>query len=282
MIEFEYIKPKFSDIKYISIYSLILSVLFTITFVRFSKENEIILNVLFSFFIFIFLLLLSRIMFMKIIAYKNGFEIEIRQTYFDRYGIRLYDKISYYNRNVWHNHHYKGIPTTAISIFIYIFTLGTIIFPSMWSYNYKKLEHMHIGTHQVGEYDMPHMYNIGVSEYRKSKAIFAGFLFYFIAAIFLKVFFNLIGETFFNWFSFILFWIAFVTILPIPGTEGYEFWRKNNFAWIMAITILILGMLSVIIFNSILYVIVVAALSSTVLVFVAYWKKIMGGGHNGH
>ena len=70
---------------------------------------------------------------------------------------------------------------------------------------------MHIGTHQEEEYSMAHMYNIGISEYRKSKAIFAGFLFYFIAAVFLKVFFNVIGETFFNWFSFILFWIAFVS-----------------------------------------------------------------------
>jgi hypothetical protein len=63
------------------------------------------------------------------------------------------------------------------------------------------------------EYDMAHMYNIEVSEYRKSKAIFGGFLFYLIVAIFLKAFFNVLGENYFNWFTFILFWIAFVTIL---------------------------------------------------------------------
>ncbi len=281
MIEFEYIKPSENDIKYISIYSLVLSVLFTISFTRFSKENETIANVFLFFFIFIFILFIFRIMFMKIIAYKNGFEIEIRHTHFDRYGIRLYDKMSYYSQNIFHNHTYKGIPTFAITILIYIFTLGVIIFPSMWNYNYKKIGHMHIGTHQEEEYSMAHMYNIGISEYRKSKAIFAGFLFYFIAAVFLKVFFNVIGETFFNWFSFILFWIAFVTILPIPGTEGYEFWRKNNFAWIMAITILILGMLSLVVFNSVIYVISVTVLTSVIMIFIIYWKKMMGGGH-GH
>ena len=129
---------------------------------------------------------------------------------------------------------------------------------------------------------MPHMYNIGISEYRKSKAIFAGFLFYFIAAVFLKVFFNLIKDTFFNWFTYILFWIAFVTILPIPGTEGYEFWRKNNFAWIMAITILILGMLSLVVFNSIIYVISVTVLTSVIMIFIIYWKKIMSSDEHGH
>ena len=279
MIEFEYIKIKFKETKLILLFSFVLSILFSISFIRFSNYAISELGIFIRFFMFIFIILYLRQIFMKIVAYKNGFEIEIRQTHFDRYGLRTYDKISYYSHNIKHNHHYLGIPTSVISILIYIFTLGIIIFPSIWNYSYRKIEHMHLGTRQAWEYEMGHMFNIEVSDYRKSKAIFAGFIFYFIIALFLKSFFTLIGETLFNWYGFILFWIALITILPIPGTEGYDFWRKNNFAWVMAITILILGMLSIFIFKNIIYVVGVTIFTSIIMIFVIFYKKIMKHGH---
>lgn len=275
MIEVEYIKLKDFEVKLLALFSSILAIFFTISFIRFSGEKIIDFSVFIYFFLFIFIILSLRLVFMKIVAYRNGFEIFIRQTHFDRYGFRMYDKISYYSHNIRHNKNFHGIPTSIISILLYLFSLGMIIFPSMWNYTYKKLEHMHLGTHFHDEYLYPHMFNIGVSDYRVSKSLFAGFLFYVIIAFFLKVFFSIIGETLFNWYSFILLWIAFITILPIFGTEGYEFWRKNNFAWICMITILILGMFSIFIFESIWYVLAVTIFTSFVIICIAYWKKIM-------
>jgi len=282
MIEIEYIKIKLVELKLILIYTLVLSMLFSITLFRFSKESSFDVYIFISFYIFIFLLLYLRSIFMKIIAYKNGFEIEMRNVYVDRYGLRFYDKISYYQHNIKHNLGYKGIPMWIICILIYIFTLGLLIFPSIWNYKYKKIEHMFFGTRQAWEYTMGQMYNIGISDYRKSKAFFAGFLFYFIILLFLKIFTIITKASIFNWFSFILIWIAIITILPIPGTEGFSFWQKNNFAWIMATTIMILGMICIFIFQSLFYVITMSIFSSLVVIFFIFYKKIMGGSGSGH
>ena len=50
----------------------------------------------------------------------------------------------------------------------------------------------------------------------------------------------------------------------------------------MAITMLILGMLSLVVFNSIIYVISVTVLTSVIMIFIIYWKKMMGGDSHGH
>ena len=204
---------------------------------------------------------------MKLIGYFNAFEIDLYQTYFDRFWVNAWDRITFFTGNK------KGIPMSIISVIIYILTLGFIIYPGIWNYKIKKIPHLFLGTRQKFENQMGHMVNIDISDYRYSKALFFGFLYYFFAALILKIFFENTNNYF--WFQFIIFWICFATLIPIFGNEGYEYFRRNNFAWISSFTILILGFVSIFIFESVSYIIGATIISSLIVIFYLFWRKLL-------
>ena len=72
-----------------------LSFLFSLTYVRFSREVVSFAESFTIFLIFFFFMLFGKILLMKFDAYRHGFEIFFRQTYFDRFGLRVYDTISH-------------------------------------------------------------------------------------------------------------------------------------------------------------------------------------------
>lgn len=208
---------------------------------------------------------------MKFVAMRNAFEIDMRLTYFDRFWHYTWSKTSYYVDKKG----FKGIPVWVLSIFIYFLTLGFLIFPAIWNYTIKKIPHLFLGSRQRYENEMGHMSNMEISNFRYSKALFAGFVFYFVFGTFMKLFLQTINQDFYNWFTFILYWFAFWTIIPIFGSEGYELFWRNRLGWIAAITILILGMLSLLIFDSMLYVIFVSLFAIVLVLFVMFKKYVL-------
>lgn len=290
-----YLKPEKKELFDFFIITTIISLLFTVSYFNFDPSNNFsFLQVFFLFWVFVNFVIGMKLLIVKFSAYRHGFEIHLYQTRFDRYGIRDFDKLSSFeNMNKFHSKaknvynladertlhdikptHFKGIPTSTISVILYIFSLGLIVFPSIWNYKCKKIPHLFIGTKEKFD-TQSHMYPLDVTDYRLGKVLFTGFFSYFVIGVILKVFFSVIGESFYNWFIFILYWIAFFTILPIPGTEGHAFWRRWSFGWISAITILILGMLALLIFDSILYVILVTAFSALIVLWVQFWNRFM-------
>ena len=271
-------KDEFTDLLYISI---TLGVLFSITCTRFSSGNLSLLSTFVVFFLFLFVLLSLRLLFMKAIAYRNGFGFNMKMTYFDRYSFRFYDRVSHIMDGkpakiviptVKMN---KGVPMPFVSMLIYIFSLGFFIFPCLWRYNCKKIPHLYSRIKQKYEKLEGASFGIGVSNYRISKVFFGGFLFYFIFGLFLKTFEPIIGSNFTTWFMFALYWIAFTTLVPILGTEGYEFFKRGRFGWISAITVLILGMIGTLIFPSIATILIVTAISTFLVILVMLYKKMM-------
>lgn len=274
---FDYLRFKVEELKDLLLITLVLSLLFSLTFVRFTFDDISFFNVFLSFFFFLTLLFVSRLLFMKYVAYRNGFEIIFRMTYFDRFFLRNYDKISYMTNETQKFvgfqdiKKFRGFPMPVIGIMLYILTLGIIIFPSYWIYDKKKIPHRFIGN--KGFYESHTFFN--VTEYRYAKVLFAGFLFYFIFGLLLKAFYSVIGMSFYNGFIFALYWIAFVTIIPILGTEGYELFTRHWFMWINILTILILGMLALLVFESIEYVLVVTIISFIMVFMVILWRQLM-------
>lgn len=269
-------KPELLNIFYISI---TLSILFSISIIRFTNLPNQFIELLIKIFIFIFILLYTRLLFIKAVAYKNAFEIDLKITYLDRYYLNTYDKLSYYKKKIPEiSSHiqnlkdtFKGIPSTIISFIIYFLTLGLIIYPSLWNYKFNKISVLHVGTRQ--RFESSYFHN--TSDYRFSKALFMGFIFYFLFATILKIFTTLIGLTFYNIFTLILYYIAFISIIPIPASEGYELFRRNPFAWINAIMILIITMIALLIFNNFLYMIIVIIISLIAVFMVLLWKDLM-------
>ena len=100
-----------------------------------------------------------------------------------------------------------------------------------------------------------------------------GYIFYFIFAILLKLILPLEGVTL--WFYFALFWIAFTTLIPLIGTEGFEIYIRSRFAYISAITVLVLGMFSLFIFTSVFSLVLISIPIISIVIFTIYYKKFL-------
>lgn len=300
MSDMKYIVPSRDEVLVLGMVSGVFAFLFSMMFLRFDSGSTL-FDVFFSFFLFLFIFYFSRLIVMKLVGLKNAFEINLDFNYFDKFGFRKFDKLSYYKKKVekvavksslavahsagtlkeveYHKSDFmnKGIPVLFLSVFGYILTLGFFVSPGVFKYKIKKIPHLFLGTQQYHENDVLFYYNMEISDYRISKALFFGFLYYFIFGIFLKLFFE--GSSYYYWFMFILFWVGIVSLVPVPSTEGFALFRTNNFAWIMAITILILSCAGLLIFNSIQYMIIIFIFSFLGLFFVFLWRQVMGGGH---
>ena len=168
---------------------------------------------------------------------------------------------------------FKGIPTIFISIFIYILTLGFLIFPSLWNYTYRKIPYLHFGTQMRREVSMSMNFNIEVSDVRISKTLFTGFIYYIVFALLLRIIFG--NSDFFYWFLLIIFWIGFFTLMPIIGSEGYELWSRDKFYWFSSFVILVIGTLSLLVFQKISYSIIIGIISIIIIIFTYFYKNLM-------
>lgn len=275
----DYVKVKKVELINIIYISLTLSFLFSISVIRFSNAPEQLLELLIKIFIFLFILLYTRLLFMKAVAYQNAFQIELKITYLNQYWFRKYDKISYHKNKIptvnesvqKFKKSFKGIPSTLVSTFIYFLTLGLFIYPGLWNFRFGKIAKLHLGTKQIFESEYFHE----VSDYRISKSLFMGFIYYLLFAAILKLISDIIGLTFYNIFTLILYYIAFITLIPFPASEGFELWRKNPFAWINVIMILIITMIALLIFNSFFYMVIVSIISIISVCTVLLWKNLM-------
>jgi len=267
-MELKYLKFKKDEWLNLIYICVTLAFLFTLSIFNFTSIYSNFIMTFISFFLFIFILLSSRLVFMKYIAYNNGFEIDLKLFYFNRFWFRNWDKTSYWLGNNFPN----GIVSYIISLIIYVLTFGFIIFTSIWQYSIKKIPHKYVGTQLRYENyaSLP-----GVSDYRYSKALFGGVLYFFAFAFFIKFFSGVFEFEFINPYIFILYWISFFTTFPIPHTEGYELWSRNRFAWLAAISILIFSMLALLILTSLTWVLVLSGLSVIVVSIVVLWKMLM-------
>ncbi len=296
MSDLHYCKPSKNDLFLVFIVSVVFSVLFSMMFLRFDSGSTIFETII-IFFIYLFILFLTRLVIMKFAGIRNAFELNLEWIYFDRFGFRSYDKLSYYKNKVEDNtvglsidvahsigklkeinyskvDNFKGIPVLFISVFFYILTLGFFIFPSVLKYNIKKIPHLFLGSKKRWEFSLLYFYNMDISGYRVSKVLFTGFLYYFVFGIFVKLF---LGDSeFYYWFIFILYWFAFITLIPYPSSEGFQLFSYNKFAWLMVFTILVLGMIGLLVFNNLWYMFGVLIFGFIAVMFVTLWKKFMG------
>lgn len=256
-----YIGFKKSESIDLIIISASLALMFSITTMRFDPQ-ALFINTFILYFFYLSILLFSRVLFMKIIAYTHGFQIFFYQTHFSKYGPRKFDTLM---RNS------KGIPTSLLSLVLYLLTLGFLIFPSMWRFSTKKIPHLFVGTKQKYEYGMGFMIRRDVTKYREMKVMFWGFLYYGVFALLLHALFP---ELFFSWYGFMLFWIAFFTLIPIVGTEGWDFYILSRISYVAILTILILAMLCMFVFESTLLILLVTIFIGFLILFILFYKHI--------
>jgi len=261
-----YLKLKKKELLDLIIISIILGFLFSFTYFNINQNlRQSFKEIYFLFSLFIFIMLTLRLFFMKFVGYIEGFEINIKIYYLNRFGIRNWDTISF-----WTLESIKRIPVYFLSIFLYLISFGFFIFPCIWNYEIKQIPHRFIGKKRMVEYGFRE-----ISDYRYSKALFAGSFFFFIFAFFIKFITLKLSLNFFSPYVFILYWIAFFNTIPIPMTEGYELFSRNVIGWIAAITILIFSMFALTIFTNLFLIILILILSIIVITITLLWNMLM-------
>ena len=253
--------------------SVLLSFMFSLLSFHLAGDAVVDGNILFSKFVsisfFLFFLFFLRLIFMKVVAYYDGFELDMKLIWINRYWFRAWDKISYW----WFTPiSRKGIPIYVLSLFLYFLSFGFFVFPNFINYDYKKIPHRYFLTEKHFENYPTHRH---VSDYRFSKSLFAGVLFYFLFAFAMKYCVDVFNYSFFSIYIIILFYVAIFSTLPIPLTEGYELYSRNKSAWIAGISILILGFFALIVFKNIFLIIGLTFLSIIIISITILWRKLM-------
>ncbi len=226
-----------------------------------------------------------------------GFAINLYQTSFSKWGFKKYENVKAYSRDrklsstnqfldlaskpfsdednlprfTKKSKYISGIPSLYLVSFLYIISFGLFIYPAVWRYKIEKINHRFIGTKH--KFENSYIPIIAISDQRILKVLFMGYVYYFIFAIFMKLFLPTSGLVL--WFYFAIFWIAFTTLLPLLGTEGYDLFARGRFAYISAITILSLGMLSIFIFSSVLSITLISIPIILLVLSIIYYKNFL-------
>ena len=80
---------------------------------------------------------------------------------------------------------------------------------------------------------------------------------------------------FYPWFVFALYWIAFFTLIPIPSSEGFELWRKNIFGWFMVLSMLTVGMISLLVFDNNKFTILALVFTTLIIFFMRLYHYVI-------
>jgi len=263
---FEYLKFDLEEITDIIVYSIVLALMFSLSEI-FGKFT---LKKLFEYSIYILIIIFIYNIFIKVVAYYNGFTTKFYLTYVDRYGIKEYQKFSYYvlyDKTKKRKKAFKGIPSIFISIFLYILTATFIIYSGLFKFKKTIIPHKFIGMKK--KYELFPMINI--SDYRYTITLFSGFLFLTSMIIFLK--FIKIQDIY--TLSFITSIIILGNLIPIPNNIGFELFLKNKFLWLSTLVILVIAISLLIINNFILYLCLL--ILSVIIILISYlWKEIIG------
>ncbi len=244
--------------------SLILGFMFSMTFARFNNTDNNILGYFVIFGIYTFTLFSCMMIFLRYFSFKLGFDIRLKIPEFDRYWAMNYSRLSFRFKKFHH------IPLYFISLAIYILSLGTIMFTSVWSYEYSKIRHRYLGTQQNLE-----DYYIMVSNLRYSKILFLSYVYFVLTGFIFKMLYNLTNDKIFLWFLGYTYWIAIVGLIPILGTVGFEVFFRHKFSWYSSMMIVFLGFITTFLFNSLGYTVFFFIFSTIVMIFVLFWTTLM-------
>lgn len=267
-LEKKYLFFSTRDIEVVGTVVVVLSMLFSFSYLRFSGTGTLV-GTFISFFLFFSLLFFGKFLFMKAIAYRHGFSLHLELSGLKQLGLNPWDSVERKTGGKA-----KQLPSPLISLLVYLFTLGMVIVPSMWKLSVEKIPHMFLGTRIGGENKMKIQYARDVTNVRIGRALFGGFLFYVFFGLFLQVLSSTFDYSFYNWMTFALYWVAFFSILPIFGTEGYDLFKRQTYYWFAALVLLTSGLTSLLVFSSFTSILTMTLLSSIIVITVLLWRHM--------
>ena len=205
--------------------SLLLSILYTLFAIRFTSINWIILLIPIT--IWTFILLRTHFLFHKYCAYKQAFELEFQELYFDRFHLEPYETLT--KRGFTK----KPISYSILAFIISILSIGFLALNNLFTYSHKKIDHLFIGKRKLFEIGMSHVFVQENTAVRQSYAFFFSFLIIILYILVLS---------FFKTQHSIIFILLLITIsygfwylFPLVPTLGYQYFNSNSFLWLSSV-----------------------------------------------
>ncbi|MFT4244707.1 MAG: hypothetical protein ACMXYB_04620 [Candidatus Woesearchaeota archaeon] len=263
----EYIKFSKNENSLLLKASLLLSVLYTLFAIRFISEHWIILLIPIT--LWTFILLRTHFLFHKYCAYKQAFELEFQELYFDRFHLEPYETLT--KRGFTK----KPISYSVIAFVISILSIGFIAPNNLFTYTHKKIDHLFIGKRKIFEIGMSHVFVQENTAIRQSYAFFFSFLLiilYILILSFFKAQHPIILILLLITISY-GFWYLF----PLLPTLGYQYFNANSYLWLSSVGVfLIVSIFGLILQSpqSILNLSLFTSLVFLVIMFVRYTNKI--------
>ena len=250
-------------------------------------------NDFFTFSLFIFVILFFRQCTMKYFSYYQGFNIIFILRRAITYGFNqredlsssqllpidtpYYFKILQNLKNKFSSRQTEGFPVFLFSIFLYVISFMFFIYPSIWSYNIKKIPHMFFGTASKMEMDLGHLRNLDVSHLRISRTLLIGSIFFFLSFLFNKLLFY--DTKYYMWFFSILAVFAIFHFIPLFGIEPLEDYRQMSFnisySRFLSICFIFLGLLISLFIEGFLMSIFITFISLIFLTFFIFLRKLV-------
>jgi hypothetical protein len=253
---------------------IIATITFGFTFFLIHFIDETFISTYITFFIVIAFFFISRILFMKMLAYHYGFEFSYYLVKLNRWGFKNYQRFSS-AFNIKDRKDDFGFPHWFISILLSTLSAGFLMIYNIYRFQIKKIPHKFIGTKYRFEDNWLHVHT--VTDHRIAKVLFFGYFYYFIFAFIASIF--LPQGTFLYQVYFVIFYMAGISLIPLPSFEGYELFLRYKFAYISALVINLIGLLSLLSFTSLTASFFITILVSSIYLGVLYSKKFLANEH---
>ena len=247
--------------------SLLLSVLYTLFAIRFTSVHWIILLIPIT--LWTFILLRTHFLFHKYCAYKQAFELEYQELYFDRFHLEPYETLT--KRGFTK----KPISYSILAFIISLLSIGFIALNNLFTYTHKKIDHLFYGNRKLFEINMGHVYVQENTAVRQSYAFFFSFfliIFYILVLSFFKTQHPIVYMLLLITISY-GFWYLF----PLIPSLGYQYFNTNSYLWLSSVGMFcIVSVFGVLLQNpqSILNLSLFTCIVFLIIMFVRYTNKV--------
>ena len=192
-------------------------------------------------FIWYALFIIGQFYFHKFCAYKQAFEIEFVELSFNRFHLETQSRLT--TRRFMS----QPIDYTLISITIAVLSIGFIIFPTVYSYTHKKIDHLFFGKRKLFEFRQGNLYPQENTNLRQSYAFFFSNLYPILWIIVLAQFKHI---DLFQMLLVMTITHAFFNLIPLLPHIGFKYFISHIYLWTASFTLLLIFSLFALFFTS--------------------------------
>ena len=204
-------------------------------------------------FLWYLLFVIAQLVIHKISAYYQAFTLHFEEMQFDRFNLEEHATLTK------RGHLKHPIEYSTLSIFLAIFTIGFLVFPSIFGYTHRKIDHLFFGKRKLFEYKQGNLYPQENTHIRQSYALFFTYL-YPVALILIFSLFKQYQII----YTLLIITVShsIISLLPLFPHQGYKYFSMHFYLWMASFTLILIFGLFALFFTSFISFITVSLCAS--------------------